>query len=81
MSTPTYSSLFDDRAGRVERIARALSVDEAMLDASPYALIGSPARIIEDLLALRADYGFSYVIVGAGEIESFAPVVAELAGN
>ena len=52
-----------------------------MLDASPYALIGSPARIIEDLLALRADYGFSYVIVGAGEIESFAPVVAELAGN
>ena len=38
------------------------------------------AGIIEDLLALRTDYGFSYVIVGAGEIDSFAPVVAELAG-
>ena len=32
-------------------------------------------------VAARADYGFSYVIVGAGEIDSFAPVVAELAGT
>ena len=75
-----FNAVTDDRAGRVERIARALSVDEAMLEASPFALIGSPARIIEDLLALRTDYGFSYVIIGAGEIDSFAPVVAELAG-
>jgi hypothetical protein len=36
---------------------------------------------VEILLERRERYGFSYVIVGAGEIDAFAPVVAELAGR
>ena len=76
-----FNAVTDDRAGRIERIARALSIDETMLEGSPYALIGSTARIVEDLVQLRERYGFSYVIVGAAEIDSFAPVVAELAGK
>ena len=35
---------------------------------------------MEDLRGLRETYGFSYITVGVDEIDSFAPVVAELAG-
>ncbi len=76
-----FNKVTDDRAGAVERIARAVGVDESMLGRSPFALIGSHSAIIEDLLALRERFGFSYVIVGANEVETFAPVVAQLAGH
>lgn len=76
-----FNKVTDDRVAAVERIARAIGVDEDLLDRSPFALIGSTDRIIEDLLAARERFGFSYVIVGAAEIESFAPVVARLAGH
>ncbi len=33
------------------------------------------------LVARREEFGFSYVIVGAGEVDDFAPVVARLAGT
>ncbi|HYN32601.1 MAG TPA: TIGR03621 family F420-dependent LLM class oxidoreductase [Ilumatobacteraceae bacterium] len=76
-----FNSVTDDRAGTVDSIAQAIGVDPTALDSSPYALIGSPTKIVEDLRALRETYGFSYIIVGVNEIDSFAPVVAELAGN
>ena len=34
--------------------------------------------MVEDLLARREKYGFSYYVVTDAEMESFAPVVAEL---
>jgi probable F420-dependent oxidoreductase len=76
-----FVSVTDDRAGQLAGVAQMISVDEEMIAASPFALIGSPAKIVEDLLDRRERYGFSYVIVGAEDIESFAPVVAELAGK
>ncbi len=76
-----FVSVTDDRAGRLAATAAMIGVDEAMIAASPFALIGSTDKIVEDLLARRDQYGFSYVIVGAEDIESFAPVVAELAGT
>ena len=51
------------------------------LTETPFAFIGSPAKIVDDLLARRERWGFSYVIVGPEEIDSFAPVIAELAGR
>ena len=36
---------------------------------------------LEDLLARRERWGFSYVIVGEEDVDGFAPVVAELAGR
>ena len=42
---------------------------------------GSHTRIVEDLLALRERFGFSYVIVGQREIDDFAPIVGQLAGH
>ena len=56
-----------------------LGVDGAMVSDTPFALIGSPASIVEDLLARRERWGFSYVIVGEEDMDGFAPVVAELA--
>ncbi len=76
-----FVSVTDDRAGQLAAMAAMVGVDEAMIAASPFALIGSAAQIVDDLLARREQYGFSYVIVGGEDIEAFAPVVAELAGT
>jgi probable F420-dependent oxidoreductase len=76
-----FVSVTDDRAGQLAAVAAMIAVDEEMIAASPFALIGSTAKIVEDLLERRERYGFSYVIVGGEDVESFAPVVAELAGK
>lgn len=76
-----FVSVTDDRAGQLAAMAAMIGVDEAMIAASPFALIGNAAEIIDDLTARRERYGFSYVIVGGENVESFAPVVAELAGK
>jgi probable F420-dependent oxidoreductase len=71
----------DQRIAAMEGIAGAVGVDVSMIEQTPFALIGTPAQIVDDLLARREKWGFSYVIVGAGDVEPFAPVVAELAGR
>jgi len=71
----------DDRDAAVEQIAGFVSVDPAMVRATPFVLIGTPEQIVDDLLERRERWGFSYVIVGGEDIEPFAPVVAALAGK
>jgi probable F420-dependent oxidoreductase len=71
----------DDRDAAVEQIAGFVQVDPSMVLESPFVLIGTPTQIVEDLLRRRERWGFSYVIVGADDVESFAPVVSELAGH
>lgn len=71
----------DDRAGRVDMLAKAMQVEPRMVEQTPFALVGPPSQLVDDLLERRERWGFSYIIVGADDIESFAPVVAELAGR
>jgi probable F420-dependent oxidoreductase len=71
----------EDRAGTIAGLAGMLGVDATMISETPFALIGTPAQMIEDLLARRERWGFSYIIVGAEDVDSFAPVVAALAGR
>ena len=71
----------DERAQSMERIAQAVGFSTDEIAESPFALIGSPEQLAEDLLARRERWGFSYVIVGAADIEAFAPVVAMLNGR
>lgn len=73
----------DAAAGRAARegMAKALGVDQAWLEASPFALIGPPEELAARLIERRERWGFSYVIVGGADVDSFAPVVAELAGT
>ena len=76
-----FVSVTNDRDTQLGEMAQLIQVDESELAASPFALIGSPAKIADDLTARREQFGFSYITVGAEELDSFAPVVAELAGQ
>lgn len=71
----------DDADGAASGIASMLGVEKKMVEETPFALVGPPSKIVDDLLARRERWGFSYVIVGGDDIESFAPVVAALAGR
>ncbi len=76
-----FVSVTDDRAGQVAAISSMIGVDESLVAASPYALVGSPSKIVEDLRERRDRFGFSYVTVSADQLDAFAPVVAELVGR
>jgi probable F420-dependent oxidoreductase len=71
----------DDRIKRMDSMSSAMGVPRSFMEESPFALIGTTGQMIEDLQARRDKWGFSYIIVGAEDIESFAPVVAALAGT
>ena len=70
-----------DGAAARAGLAGAIGVEPSMVDTTPFALIGPPEELIERLLERREKWGFSYVIVGQQDVESFAPVVAALAGK
>lgn len=76
-----FVAVTDDRAAVVQQIAGGLGLPTEAIEATPFALIGTPAQIVDDLLARRDRWGFSYVIVGAEDVDAFAPVVAELTGR
>ena len=71
----------DRRVSAMDGVAGAIGVDRAMVEETPFALIGTPSQIVDDLLARRERWGISYIIVGGDDVQSFAPVVAELAGR
>ena len=71
----------DDRTGHMEKMSSMLGVPRSFMEQSPFALTGTTAQMVEDLLVRREKWGFSYIIVGAEDVESFAPVVAELVGR
>ncbi len=71
----------DDAQGAMERLAKGIGVETSMIAETPFALMGPPSKLVEDLLARRERWGFSYVIVGGEDVDSFAPVVAQLAGK
>jgi probable F420-dependent oxidoreductase len=76
-----FVSVTDDRAGQLDGVAQMIGVDPAMVAASPFALIGSIAKIVDDLQERRERFGFSYITIGGEDIDAFAPVVAQLAGR
>ncbi len=76
-----FVAVTNDREGRVSAMANMIGVDDQMITESPFALIGDVDQICDDLVARREAFGFSYVIVGAAELDDFAPVVARLAGT
>jgi probable F420-dependent oxidoreductase len=71
----------DDSDTAIDGIADFTGATREMIAASPFALVGPPAKLVDDLLERRERWGFGYVIVGQNDIESFDPVVAALAGT
>ena len=47
----------------------------------PSVFVGSVDRIVDDMLARRDSYGFSYYVVSDRAMETFAPVVERLTGR
>jgi probable F420-dependent oxidoreductase len=71
----------DDVDGSVERLAVQMRTTTDVIRDSPWALMGSVEAIIERIEAERERYDLSYWIIGAASIDTFAPVVARLAGT
>lgn len=77
------AAITDDGRGYAEAMAAGFGVDldpDAAL-ASSLALVGSVEEIIDRCHQRREEWGFSYIVVGGDEIETFAPVVERLAGR
>jgi probable F420-dependent oxidoreductase len=71
----------DDRAATAEKVGGAMGMDAATLLASPHTLVGSAEQIAEELVEQRERWQGSYVTVQSDALETFAPVVAALAGT
>ena len=71
----------DDRRGTADAMAGGLGLTAEQALDSPLALVGTPTQMAEAIRDRRARFGFSYITVGATDVDAFAPVVAELAGT
>lgn len=67
--------------GAAEAAAARFGVPRAVLDASPFVLVGGAEQVAEKLLALRERLGTSYFVVFEAALAEFAPVVAQLSGQ
>ena len=74
-------NITDDAAGAATDIAAMIGVEPRMVEETPFALVGPPSKLIEDLIARRERWGLSYIIVGDDQIDAFAPVVSALNGK
>jgi hypothetical protein len=61
--------------------SEAASLMADVLLADPYWVIGTVDHITDQLRSVRERHGVSYVAVRPDDVESFAPVVARLAGT
>ena len=71
----------DERDQVAESMAPIFDLDPKEVTSYPHALIGSADQLTEDLHARRERWSASYVVVQAGSMDAFAPVVAALAGT
>ena len=72
----------DDRRQAAEELARRWTqLSPAEILEIPYVLIGTVDQQVEDLQARRARWGISYYVIFEPYMQTFAPVVAKLAGR
>jgi probable F420-dependent oxidoreductase len=63
-----------------ERLSAASGLPRDVIRNSPFALLGPPGQVVEELHRLRAELGISSVEVPSWAAAELAPVVAALAG-
>ena len=71
----------DNPRTAAEKIARSRDMTADQVLASPYFLLGSVDGIVEQVLALRERHGITHISIYPSDVETFAPVVARLAGQ
>ncbi len=69
-----------DGRRQLEETARMFGMDTEVAGQVPIALIGSVEEIVASLQERRRRWGMSYWVVHEGDVEPFAPVVAQLSG-
>ncbi len=62
-----------------EATALRMGADPALIDETPFFLVGSVAQVVEKLQALREDFGIHHVV--SRDPEDLAPVVSALGGQ
>ena len=75
------ANITDDRESVATLMAAGVGAEPKDILAMPHFLIGTVDEVVEDLQRRRERYGISYVIVPGEADETFAPVVARLAGT
>jgi probable F420-dependent oxidoreductase len=68
-----------DREATLAGLADGIGLPAEVLAESPFVLVGTTAQIVEQLEAMRARFGISYVTVRT--LDGFEPVVEALAGR
>jgi hypothetical protein len=63
------------------RLAAAWQADPADVLASPYALVGTEADLVERLHANRQRWGFSYYVLPQDAVAAFGPLIAKATGT
>lgn len=76
-----FVKVTNEREKTVDGISSMFGVDKDMIDSSPFALIGSVEYCVEELIARREKWGFSYTIVGGENVDECEPIVAALRGK
>jgi probable F420-dependent oxidoreductase len=69
----------DNADEQIDRTAQEFEVDRAVIEETPFVMIGSVAEIVDKLERLRLDVGISHLVIR--NPEAFAPVVDALAGR
>jgi len=76
-----FLAVTDDRDATAAVVGQGFGLGAAEVLQIPLVLIGSVGQMADELQRRREMFGISYITVQADAIESFAPVVARLAGN
>lgn len=71
----------DQRDAVAGKVAAGMGMDAETLLASPHTLVGSAEEVADELIGQRERWQGSYVTVQSDALDSFAPVVAALAGT
>ena len=71
----------DARDAVAEKVGGAMGMDAPTVLASPHTIIGSAEQVADELVEQRERWQGSYVTVQSDALDSFAPVVAALAGT
>lgn len=80
-SSPYFTEITDDPETALARLAQSTGISAELLRDHPNVLIGSPEHVVETLHSRRETFDVNYVTVQQSQIESFAPVVADLHGR
>lgn len=76
-----FTVVTDHAEATAAGFGKALGLDASEMMRHPHALIGSVEALCDELIGRREAYGISNISVPDTALESFAPVVARLAGR